>query len=87
MLRGLGGATPIGNWGVKSSRQRQGVAQVLNRMTYLSTLSHLRRINTPIEKTGKLVQPRKLHPTQWGVVCPCETPEVTQTIAETLYFL
>ena len=72
---GLKYGLATGNWGVKSSRQRQGVAQVLNRMTYLSTLSHLRRINTPIEKTGKLVQPRKLHPTQWGVVCPCETPE------------
>jgi DNA-directed RNA polymerase II subunit RPB2 len=38
-------------------------------------MSHLRRVNTPIEKTGKLVQPRKLHPTQWGVICPSETPE------------
>ena len=45
-------------------------------MTYVSTLSHLRRVNTAIEKTGKLVQPRKLHPTQWGVICPAETPEV-----------
>ena len=41
-------------------------------MTYVATLSHLRRVNTPIEKTGKLVQPRKLHPTQWGVICPSE---------------
>lgn len=72
---GLKYGLATGNWGVKSSRQRQGVAQVLNRMTYMSTLSHLRRINTPIEKTGKLVQPRKLHPTQWGVICPSETPE------------
>lgn len=60
---------------MKTSRMRQGVAQVLNRMTYGATLSHLRRVNTPIEKTGKLVQPRKLHPTQWGVMCPSETPE------------
>jgi DNA-directed RNA polymerase beta subunit len=44
-------------------------------MTYVATLSHLRRVNTQIEKTGKLVQPRKLHPTQWGVICPSETPE------------
>lgn len=64
-----------GNWGVKSNKTKQGVAQVLNRMTYNATISHLRRINTPIEKSGKLVQPRKLHATQWGVVCPCETPE------------
>jgi DNA-directed RNA polymerase II subunit RPB2 len=64
-----------GNWGAKMSNVKQGVAQVLNRMTYSATLSHLRRINTPVEKSGKLVQPRKLHGTQWGMVCPCETPE------------
>ena len=44
-------------------------------MTYVATLSHMRRVSTPIVKTGKLVQPRKLHPTQWGIVCPAETPE------------
>lgn len=64
-----------GNWGIKNNKTKQGVAQVLNRMTYNATISHLRRINTPIEKSGKLIQPRKLHATQWGVICPCETPE------------
>ncbi len=72
---GLKSSLATGNWGVKTGRVRPGVAQVLNRMTYMSTLSHMRRVNTPIEKTGKLVQPRKLHPTQWGVICPAETPE------------
>lgn len=72
---GLRYALATGNWGVKTNKNKQGVAQVLNRMTYNSTVSHLRRINTPIEKSGKLVQPRKLHPTQWGVICPAETPE------------
>jgi DNA-directed RNA polymerase II subunit RPB2 len=52
-----------------------GIAQVLSRLTYLSTLSHLRRLNTPIEKTGKLIAPRKLHNTTWGYICPAETPE------------
>lgn len=64
-----------GNWGIKSNKTKQGVAQVLNRLTYSATLSHLRRINTPVEKTGKLVQPRKLHSTQYGIICPAETPE------------
>lgn len=73
---GLKYGLATGNWGVKTtSRMRQGVAQVLNRMTYMASLSHCRRVNTPIEKTGKLVQPRKLHPTQWGIICPSETPE------------
>ncbi len=52
-----------------------GVSQVLNRLNYMSAISHLRRISTPIEKTGKLIAPRKLHNTQWGFICPCETPE------------
>lgn len=72
---GLRYALSTGNWGIKSNKNKQGVAQVLNRMSYNATLSHLRRINTPIEKSGKLVLPRKLHATQWGVICPAETPE------------
>lgn len=72
---GMRYALATGNWGIKSNKNKQGVAQVLNRLTYNSMISHLRRINTPIEKSGKLVQPRKLHPTQWGIICPAETPE------------
>ena len=64
-----------GNWGIKSTNNKVGIAQVLNRLTYTATLSHLRRVNTPTEKTGKLVPPRKLHNTQWGIICPAETPE------------
>jgi DNA-directed RNA polymerase II subunit RPB2 len=72
---GLKYGLATGNWGIKSTNSKVGIAQVLSRLTYVSTLSHLRRINTPTEKTGKLVAPRKLHPTQWGIVCPSETPE------------
>ena len=76
---GLRYALSTGNWGVKTigsfQNIRQGVAQVLNRMSHLSTLSHLRRINTPMEKNGKLVQPRKLENSQYGMICPNETPE------------
>lgn len=46
-----------------------GVSQVLNRMNYSASISHLRRISTPIEKTGKLIAPRKQHNTQWGYIC------------------
>lgn len=72
---GLKYGLATGNWGIKNINSKQGVAQVLNRLTYYATQSHLRRVNTPIEKSGKLVQPRKLHNTQWGVICPAETPE------------
>lgn len=72
---GLKYCLATGNWGVKNARNKQGIAQVLNRMSYHATLSHLRRLNTPVDKTGKLVQPRKLHPTQWGIICPAESPD------------
>lgn len=58
-----------------SNATKVGVSQVLARMSYMSTLSHLRRIQTPVEKSGKLLAPRKLHGTSWGFVCPVETPE------------
>jgi DNA-directed RNA polymerase II subunit RPB2 len=51
------------------------VSQVLNRLTYASSLSHLRRCNTPLARTGKQAKPRQLHNTHWGMVCPAETPE------------
>jgi DNA-directed RNA polymerase beta subunit len=69
---GMRYALATGNWGIKNNKNKQGVAQVLNRMTYSATISHMRRVNTPIEKSGKLVQPRKLHSTQWGIICPSE---------------
>ncbi len=49
--------------------------QVLNRLTFASTLSHLRRVNSPIGRDGKLARPRQLHNTLWGMICPAETPE------------
>ena len=72
---GLKYGLATGNWGIKSTNSKVGIAQVLSRLTYNSTLSHLRRVNTPTEKTGKLVAPRKLHNSQWGIICPTETPE------------
>ena len=72
---GLKFSLATGNWGIKNNKTKQGVAQVLNRLTYNATVSHERRINTPIDKTAKLVQPRKLHGTQVGIICPAETPE------------
>ncbi|KAJ9162124.1 DNA-directed RNA polymerase subunit beta [Coniochaeta hoffmannii] len=66
-----------GNWGdqKKAMSTTAGVSQVLNRYTFASTLSHLRRTNTPIGRDGKLAKPRQLHNTHWGLVCPAETPE------------
>jgi DNA-directed RNA polymerase II subunit RPB2 len=73
---GIKRALATGDFGIKNSNSNKvGVAQVLNRLTYIASLSHLRRVNTPMDKSGKLIPPRKLHPTQWGLICPAETPE------------
>ena len=73
---GLKRALSTGDFGIKHiNSNKVGVAQVLNRLTYISSLSHLRRINTPIDKSGKLIPPRKLHNSSWGFLCPAETPE------------
>ena len=74
---GLKRALATGDFGIKNTNSNKvGVAQVLNRLTYISSLSHLRRVNTPIDKSGKLIPPRKrLHNSSWGFICPAETPE------------
>ncbi|KAF4573157.1 DNA-dependent RNA polymerase II [Pleurotus pulmonarius] len=77
ITNGLKYSLATGNWGdqKKSMSSKAGVSQVLNRYTYASTLSHLRRCNTPLGREGKIAKPRQLHNTHWGMVCPAETPE------------
>ncbi|XP_013400456.1 DNA-directed RNA polymerase II subunit RPB2 [Lingula anatina] len=74
---GLKYSLATGNWGdqKKAHQARAGVSQVLNRLTFASTLSHLRRLNSPIGRDGKLARPRQLHNSHWGMICPAETPE------------
>ena len=73
---GIKRSLATGDFGIKQANSNKvGVAQVLNRLTYISSLSHLRRIATPIDKSGKLIPPRKLHNSSWGYLCPAETPE------------
>jgi len=72
---GLRYSLATGNWGDRKDASRAGVSQVLNRLTYASTLSHLRRLNTPLGREGKQAKPRQLHNTHWGFICPAETPE------------
>ena len=57
------------------AESRVAALQALNRLTFASTLSHLRRVNCPTGREGKNPKPRQLHNSQWGVICPAETPE------------
>jgi DNA-directed RNA polymerase subunit B len=67
----LNNAIATGNWG----RGRVGVTQLLDRTNYLSTISHLRRIQSPLSRTQPNFEARDLHPTHFGRICPSETPE------------
>ena len=66
---GMKSSLATGNFASGKMGTKTGISQVMNRLTFLSGISHLRRLSTPIEKTGKLIPPRKLHNSQWGYVC------------------
>ncbi|EDY34607.1 DNA-directed RNA polymerase, beta subunit, putative [Aciduliprofundum boonei T469] len=64
-------AMSTGNW----VGGRTGVSQLLDRTSHMSTLSHLRRVISPLTRSQPHFEARDLHPTQWGRLCPNETPE------------
>jgi DNA-directed RNA polymerase II subunit RPB2 len=64
-----------GNWGAFSHTKRLGVIQELNRLSYNSFLSHLRKLNLNIDASAKIVGPHMLHGTQWGIIDPVDTPD------------
>ena len=64
-------ALATGNW----VGGRTGVSQLLDRTTYMSVVSHLRRVISPLSRSQPHFEARDLHPTQFGRICPTETPE------------
>jgi DNA-directed RNA polymerase II subunit RPB2 len=69
-------AFSTGNWTVqKNGYMRTGVSQIMSRLTYPATISHLRRVIIPIGKEGKNVKIRQIHPTQCFFIDIIESPE------------
>ena len=60
-----------GNW----VGGRVGISQLLDRTSNMSTISHLRRVSSPLTRSQPHFEARDLHLTQWGRLCPNETPE------------
>lgn len=73
-------AFTTGVWQVKPQKagatsQGNGVVQMMSRINVGAALSHLRKVNAPLNKDGKMAKPRLLHVSHYGRICPCETPE------------
>ena len=76
ITQGLRQCFSTGNWSIhKNTYVRTGVSQILNRLTYSATISHLKRLIIPVGKEGKNTKIRQVHNSQFGYVCPSETPE------------
>ena len=64
-----------GNWGSETHTKRMGVVQDVNRLSFNSYISIMRKINLPLDSSAKVVGPRLLHSSQWGIVDPVDTPD------------
>jgi DNA-directed RNA polymerase II subunit RPB2 len=64
-----------GNWGSEEHTKRVGVVQDLNRLSWNTHISHLRKINLPLDSSAKVIGPRLLNSSQWGFIDPLDTPD------------
>ena len=64
-----------GSWGAEEHTRRPEVIQDLNRLSHNSFLSHLRKLNLPLDSSAKVIGPRLLHSSQWGIIDPVDTPD------------
>ncbi|KAG5009733.1 hypothetical protein AAZX31_07G118200 [Glycine max] len=73
---GLERTLSTGNFEIKRFRmERKGMTQVLQRLSFIGALGHMTRVSPQFEKSRKVSGPRALQPSQWGMLCPCDTPE------------
>ena len=64
-----------GDWGATAETKKIGITQDLNRLSWFTSISQLRKINLPLQLTTKIVGPHLLHGSQWGIIDPVDTPD------------
>ena len=64
-----------GNWGSQANTIKIGLVQDLNRLSWNTFMSHLRKLNLPLSDTAKVIGPRLLNSSQWGLIDPLDTPD------------
>ncbi|MFH1257154.1 MAG: DNA-directed RNA polymerase subunit B'' [Candidatus Diapherotrites archaeon] len=67
-------AMSTGNWIGRAT----GVSKFMDRVNYLSPLTDLRKVKSPLDKNRELYEARDVHGTHWGRLCPIETPDGPQ---------
>jgi DNA-directed RNA polymerase subunit B len=67
-------AMSTGNWIGRAT----GVSKYMDRVNYLSPLTDLRKVKSPLDKNRELYEARSVHGTHWGRLCPIETPDGPQ---------
>jgi len=79
LTKAMQNSISTGNWNIKRYRiDRSGVSQVLSRFSYMSCVGSMMRVRSSFEKSRKVAGPRALQPSQWGMLCPADTPEGEQ---------
>ena len=64
-----------GDWGGSEFTKQAGIVQDLNRLSYNSAISHLRKVNLPLDASAKVIKPRLLHGSQWCLMDPVDVPD------------
>jgi len=64
-----------GSWGAEEHTKRLGVIQDVNRLSWNSFISQMRKFNLPLDASAKIIGPRLLNSSQWGYIDPVDTPD------------
>ncbi len=64
-----------GNWGSDANTKKIGLVQDVNRLSWFTFISLLRKIILPLDSSSKAVAPHMLHCSQWGIIDPVDTPD------------